>query len=111
VIAATNVDLARAMTEGRFDDALYYRLCVFPIELAPLRERREDILPLAAHFLDSFCRDAAVPSKSIAFEVARTLEAYSWPGNVRELKHIMERAFILSENGSVLRPEHFSLPN
>jgi transcriptional regulator with GAF, ATPase, and Fis domain len=110
VIAATNVDLARAMAEGRFDDALYYRLCVFPIELAPLRERREDILPLAAHFLDSFCREAAVPCKSIAFEVARTLEAYSWPGNVRELKHIIERAFILSENGSVLRSEHLSLP-
>jgi transcriptional regulator with GAF, ATPase, and Fis domain len=110
VIAATNVDLARAMAEGRFDDALYYRLCVFPIELAPLRERREDILPLAAHFLDSFCREAAVPCKSISFEVARTLETYSWPGNVRELKHIIERAFILSENMPVLRSEHVSLP-
>jgi DNA-binding NtrC family response regulator len=110
VIAATNVDLARAMAEGRFNDALYYRLCVFPIELAPLRERREDILPLATHFLDSFCREAAVPCKSIALESARTLEAYSWPGNVRELKHIIERAFILSENMPVLRSEYVSLP-
>jgi DNA-binding NtrC family response regulator len=110
VIAATNVDLARAMAEGRFNDALYYRLCVFPIELAPLRERREDILPLAAYFLDSFCREAAVPCKSIAFEVARTLEAYSWPGNVRELQHIIERAFILSEDVPVLRSEYVSLP-
>ena len=110
VIAATNVDLARAMAEGRFNDALYYRLCVFPIELAPLRERREDILPLATHFLDSICREAAVPCKSIAFEVARTLEAYSWPGNVRELKHIIERACILSENMPVLRSEYVSLP-
>ena len=110
VIAATNVDLARAMAEGRFNDALYYRLCVFPIELAPLRERREDILPLAAHFLDSFCREAAVPCKSIAFEVARALEAYSWPGNVRELQHIIERAFILSEDMPVLRSEYMSLP-
>jgi DNA-binding NtrC family response regulator len=110
VIAATNVDLAHAMAEGRFDDALYYRLCVFPIELAPLRERREDILPLAAHFLDSFCREAAVPCKSISFEVARTLETYSWPGNVRELRHIIERAFILSENMPVLRSEYVSLP-
>jgi DNA-binding NtrC family response regulator len=109
VIAATNLDLARAMPEGRFDDALYYRLCVFPIELAPLRERREDILPLATHFLDSFCREAGVPCKSIAFEVARTLEAYAWPGNVRELKHVIERASILSENGLVLRSEHFRL--
>ena len=110
VIAATNVDLARAMAEGRYNDALYYRLCVYPIELAPLRERREDILPLASHFLDSFCREAAVPCKSISVELARTLEAYSWPGNVRELEHIIERAFILSENMPVLRSEFVSLP-
>jgi DNA-binding NtrC family response regulator len=110
VIAATNVDLARAMAEGRFNDALYYRLCVFPIELAPLRKRREDILPLATHFLDSLCRDAAVPCKSMDFEVARTLKAYSWPGNVRELKHVIERAFILSENMPVLRSEYVRLP-
>jgi DNA-binding NtrC family response regulator len=110
VIAATNVNLGRAMAEGRFNDALYYRLCVFPIHLAPLRERREDILPLATHFLDSLCRGATVPCKSIPFEVARVLEAYAWPGNVRELKHIVERAFILSESGSVLRSEHIDLP-
>jgi len=110
VIAATNVNLARAMAEGRYNDALYYRLCVYPIELAPLRERREDILPLATHFLDSFCREAAVPCKSISVELARTLEAYSWPGNVRELEHIIERAFILSENMPVLRSEYVSLP-
>jgi transcriptional regulator with GAF, ATPase, and Fis domain len=110
VIAATNVDLARAMAEGRFNDALYYRLCVFPIQLAPLRERREDILPLATHFLESLCRGATVPCKSIPFEVARVLEGYAWPGNVRELKHIVERAFILSESGSVLRSEHIDLP-
>jgi DNA-binding NtrC family response regulator len=105
VIAATNVDLAHAMAEGRFNDALYYRLCVFPIELAPLRERREDILPLATYFLDSFCREVAIPSKTIPFELARALEAYSWPGNVRELKHVIERAFILSENMPVLCPD------
>jgi DNA-binding NtrC family response regulator len=110
VIAATNVDLVRALAEKRFNDALYYRLCVFPIELPPLRKRREDILPLATHFLDSLCGEAAVPCKSIAFEVARTLEAYSWPGNVRELKHVIERAFILSENMPVLRPEYVRLP-
>jgi DNA-binding NtrC family response regulator len=110
VIAATNVDLVRAIAEKRFNDALYYRLCVFPIELAPLRKRREDILPLATHFLDSFCREAEVPPKSIAFDVARTLEAYSWPGNVRELKHVIERAFILSESTPVLRLEYVRLP-
>jgi DNA-binding NtrC family response regulator len=110
VIAATNVDLARAMEERRFNDALYYRLCVFPIQLAPLRERRDDILPLANHFLESLCRGATVPCKSIPFEVARILETYVWPGNVRELKHIVERAFILSESGSVLHSEHIDLP-
>jgi DNA-binding NtrC family response regulator len=110
VIAATNADLTRAMGQGRFNDALYYRLSVFPIELAPLRERQEDILPLATHFLDSFCREAGVPCKSISFEVAKALEAYAWPGNVRELEHVIERAFILSESGAVLRTEHINLP-
>jgi Nif-specific regulatory protein len=109
VIAATNVDLTRATPEGRFNDALYYRLCVFPIRLPPLRERREDILPLATHFLESLCREATIPCKSIPFEAARKLEAYSWPGNVRELKHIIERAFILSQNLPVLRSEHIHL--
>ena len=110
VIAATNADLPRAMAEGRFHDALYYRLSVFPIELAPLRARREDILPLATHFLDSFCREAAVPFKSISLEVAKSLQVYAWPGNVRELEHVIERAFILSESESVLRSEHVDLP-
>jgi DNA-binding NtrC family response regulator len=110
VIAATNADLTRAMAAGRFNAALFYRISVFPIELAPLRERREDILRLATHFLDSFCREAGVPSKSISFEVAKALEDYAWPGNVRELEHVMERAFILSENGPVLRSAHVDLP-
>ena len=109
VIAATNVDLARATAEGRFHDALYYRLCVFPIRLPPLRERREDILPLATYFLESLCREATVPCKSIPFEAAKALEAYAWPGNVRELKHIIERAFILSQNLPVLRSEYIHL--
>jgi transcriptional regulator with GAF, ATPase, and Fis domain len=110
VIAATNVDLTRALSEGKFNDALYYRLCVFPIRLAPLRERRDDILPLATHFLESLCRGATVPCKSIPYEVGKALEAYSWPGNVRELKHVVERAFILSESGPLLRAEHIDLP-
>jgi DNA-binding NtrC family response regulator len=110
VIAATNVDLTRAMAAKRFNDALYYRLSVFPIELAPLRERREDILRLATHFLDSLCREAGVPPKSISCEVAKVLQNYAWPGNVRELEHVIERAFILSENGVALRCSHVNLP-
>jgi transcriptional regulator with GAF, ATPase, and Fis domain len=109
VIAATNLDLGRALADGRFNDALYYRLCVFPIKLPALRERRDDILPLATHFLASFCRDASLPSKSISLEVGKRLEAHAWPGNVRQLKHVIERAFILSQSALVLRPEHIDL--
>ncbi len=111
VIAATNLDLGRALAERQFNDALYYRLCVFPIKLPPLRERRDDILTLATHFLESLCRDASLPSKSIALEVGKVLEAYAWPGNVRELQHVIERAFILSETSAVLRSEHIDLPS
>jgi DNA-binding NtrC family response regulator len=111
VIAATNLDLGRALAEGRFNDALYYRLCVFPIKLPPLRDRTGDILVLATHFLESLCRHARLPDKSIAFEAGKRLEAHVWPGNVRELKHVIERAFILSESSPVLRAEHIDLPS
>ena len=111
VIAATNLDLGRALAERQFNDALYYRLCVFPIKLPPLRERRDDILTLATHFLESLCRNASLPGKSISLEVGKALEAYAWPGNVRELKHVIERAFILSETSAVLRSEHIDLPS
>jgi len=109
VIAATNANLSRRMDEGRFREDLYYRLAVFPIELAPLQARREDILPLAEHFLQTFCAAAGVPVKRISLAVAESLEHYAWPGNVRELKHMVERAFILSEVGEELLPAHFSL--
>ena len=110
VIAATNANLSRRMDEGRFREDLYYRLAVFPIELAPLQARREDILPLAEHFLETFCAEAGVVAKRLAAAAAELLEGYAWPGNVRELKHMVERAFILSEVGAELLPEHFPLP-
>ena len=109
VIAATNLDLKRALAERQFDRALFYRLCVFPIKLPPLRERRDDILTLATHFLESLCRNASLPEKSIAPNVGKALEAHAWPGNVRELKHVIERGFILSETSAVLRSEHIDL--
>jgi len=109
VIAATNLDLKRALAERQFDRALFYRLCVFPIKLPPLRERRDDILTLATHFLESLCRNASLPEKSIAPDVGKALEAHAWPGNVRELKHVIERGFILSETSAVLRSEHIDL--
>jgi len=107
VIAATNADLPRLVKEGRFRDDLYYRLAVFPIELDPLRLRREDIAPLSRNFLDFFSQEARVPAKAFSPSAAGALEQYSWPGNVRELRQVIERAFILAEERRELRPEHF----
>jgi DNA-binding NtrC family response regulator len=82
---------------------------VFPIEIDPLRLRREDIPPLSGHFLDLFCQEAHVPAKTFSPQAARALEQHAWPGNVRELRQVIERAFILAEERPELRPEHFSL--
>jgi transcriptional regulator with GAF, ATPase, and Fis domain len=96
VIAATNRDLKREVAEGRFRPDLYFRLSVFPIEVPPLRERPEDVVVLAGHFLAEAARrlGRAVPGLTAAD--ARRLRAYSWPGNVRELQHLVERAAIVS---------------
>jgi two-component system, NtrC family, response regulator AtoC len=91
VIAATNSDLARMVSEGQFREDLYYRLNVIPVQLPALRERREDIPLLAQHFLDKFCADAR-PSVTISQEAMRRLMAYQWPGNVRQLENAIERA-------------------
>ncbi len=80
---------------------------MFPIEIDPLRLRREDIAPLSQHFLDLFSQEAHVPAKTFSPLAARGLEQYSWPGNVRELRQVIERAFILAEEQRELRPEHF----
>jgi transcriptional regulator with GAF, ATPase, and Fis domain len=109
VISATNIDLLRSVHEKQFRQDLYYRLAVFPIELPPLRQRREDILPLASHFLDSLCEQAEYPIKEISLAAAAYLRQYSWPGNVRELQHAVERAFILAGDEQHLRTAHFSL--
>jgi transcriptional regulator with GAF, ATPase, and Fis domain len=109
VIAATNANLEALMAERRFRRDLYYRLAVFPIELAPLRERPGDALLLAQHFLKSLCREAAVPVKSVSPKTVAMIESYPWPGNVRELQHAVERAFILAEEEPTLRLKHFSL--
>jgi len=110
VISATNIDLLRSVHQKLFRQDLYYRLAVFPIELPPLRQRREDIIPLASHFLDSLCEQTEYPSKEISPFAAAILRQYSWPGNVRELEHVIERAFILAGDDRQLRPAYFSLP-
>jgi len=99
IIALTNRDLAKEVQEGRFRSDLYYRLSVFPILVPPLRQRKEDILPLARHFLAQFSRTAGKSFHDLAPEFAARLQAYSWPGNVRELRNVMERVAILESGG------------
>src|SRR6516225_4217519 len=99
VIAATNKDFEKEIAEGRFREDLYYRLSVIPLQLPPLRERREDIPLLARHFLERFRKSMEKPVEGVSPEAMRKLESYDWPGNVRELENTMERAVAL-ESGS-----------
>ncbi len=101
LIAATNRNLEREAAEGRFRLDLYYRLSVFPIEIPPLRERPEDIVPLALHFLEIAARKLAIPTPSLSREQLAELERYPWPGNVRELENVIERAAILAAHGAL----------
>lgn len=103
VVAATNRDLVQLCPEGKFREDLYYRLNVFPINLPPLRERPEDIPPLAKHFVELNAARMHKRVDSIPAEVMETLITYDWPGNVRELQNFMERSVILAK-GTVLRP-------
>jgi transcriptional regulator with GAF, ATPase, and Fis domain len=96
VIAATNRDLAQEVADGRFRADLYYRLSVFPIVVPPLRERVEDIAPLARSFLARYAAATRRHDLELSAADLRRLEAYDWPGNIRELSHVIERAVILS---------------
>ncbi|BCB96108.1 acetoacetate metabolism regulatory protein AtoC [Dissulfurispira thermophila] len=107
VIAASNKNLQREVSEGRFREDLFYRLNVFPVVIPPLRERREDIIPLACYFISQFCRDMNKNEPSISIEAERILMGHDWKGNVRELKNVIERAVILCD-GETLLPEHLS---
>ena len=110
IIAATNVDLKEAVKNGTFREDLYYRLSVVPIELPPLRNRREDILPLAQHFIRKYAEENGREiSENMSAEVLSLLENYYYPGNVRELENIIERAVVISQTNELtvecLRPE------
>jgi two-component system, NtrC family, response regulator AtoC len=96
VIAATNADLLRMVTDGTFREDLYYRLNVIPVRLPPLRERKEDIPPLVRHFLEKFCTEGNRSVMTISQAATRALMAYGWPGNIRQLENAMERAVALS---------------
>jgi two-component system response regulator FlrC len=111
VLATTNRRLREEVAAGRFREDLYYRLNVFPLALAPLRSRRDDVLPLAMQLLSARCRPGA-PIPALSAEAAHLLLTYPWPGNVRELDHLLQRALLLV-NGPVIRQEHiqFELAN
>jgi two-component system, NtrC family, response regulator PilR len=132
VIAATNKNLEKEIAEGRFREDLYYRLSVIPIELPPLRERRDDIPLLARAFLDRYSKSMNKKIEGIESEAMRRLEVYDWPGNVRELENTIERAVALEtgkrvsleglpervtnffqefhSNGNHTEPKGFSIP-
>jgi len=109
VIAATNRNLEELMVEGRFREDLFYRLSVFPVDVPPLRDRGDDVVQLAQHFLVQTCQDFGRDTLSLSKAQADVLKAYDWPGNVRELKNVIERAVILS-SGKRLRLE-LSMPS
>ncbi len=99
IIAATNVSLREAVDQGVFREDLFYRLNVIPIELPPLRERPEDVLPLAQHFIRKYAEEnGKTISESLDREIVRVLEAYHWPGNIRELENAIERAVIITRS-------------
>ncbi len=101
VIAATNRDLETAIEENTFRSDLYYRLNVFPLEVPPLRERREDIPLLVEYFLHRFAKQAGKRINKISKETLNIVESYDWPGNVRELQNVVERAVIVSESDAL----------
>ncbi len=101
VISATNVDLEAQVRQGTFREDLFYRLNVIPLHLPPLRDRREDILPLVNHFLDKFRHLMGRPSLSLDKHALDALERYHWPGNVRELENMVERMVALTEGDAI----------
>ena len=102
VIAATNRDLEQLIVDGEFREDLFYRISVFPVDVPPLRERGDDVIQLAQHFLEQTCKDFGRNVLTLTRAQAANLRSYDWPGNIRELKNVIERAVILS-TGKVLR--------
>ncbi len=108
LIAATHQNIEELMRAGRFREDLYFRLTAFVLEIPPLRERREDIEPLARHLLERAAADLGRPAPPMGSEALEHLRCHDWPGNIRELRNVVERAFVVSEGGE-LRAEHLRL--
>ena len=105
VVASTNKELRKLSDEGKFRQDLFYRLNVIHVEVPPLRERREDIPPLAAHFLDKYATHHSCVVRDISHDAMEMLSAYHWPGNVRELRNVVER-LALTAPAETVAPEH-----
>jgi len=110
LVAATNVNLEDAVKAGRFREDLYYRIKVVPIEIAPLRNRPGDILPLAEHFLSIYKNRLQTRQPILTAETIQLLHQYPWPGNIRELENVIHRALLVSD-GIELRPRDLNLPS
>ena len=95
ILAATNRNLAEMVAAGEFREDLIYRLNVITLTIPPLRDRQDDIVPLAERFLSRFVKDYSTPAKALSDEAREALRSYAWPGNVRELRNVMERASII----------------
>ncbi len=108
IVAATNRDLDREVKEGRFREDLLYRLATFPVLLPPLRERREDVAPLAAAFLEQYSRELGRDAAGFSQEALELLAAYDWPGNVRELQNEVQRALLETEPGAFVTPDELT---
>ena len=108
VLAATNRSLKEEIAKGSFREDLFYRLEVIPLHLPPLRECREDIRPLAEHYLERKSREINRPLRRLSEEALEILRDYSWPGNVRELENVIERTLVLSD-GEVIEPSDLPL--
>ncbi len=106
IVAATNRDVKKEVAAGRFREDLYYRLNVFPLKVAALRERKEDIPPLATHFVEISVKELGCPRPRLTPAGIETLQAYDWPGNIRELRNVIERAAIFAQGGAL----DFDLP-
>jgi DNA-binding NtrC family response regulator len=107
VVVATNRDLTEEVRLGRFREDLFYRFNVIPVHLPPLRDRAEDIVPLAQRLLDKHCQRAGLPTRRLSKEAQTLLLAHRWPGNIRELGNAMERVVAFAD-ADILQPEDFN---
>ena len=108
IVAATNANLDQLVSDGKFREDLFYRLNVLPINIPPLRERREEVPTLVEHFVEKFAREMQKPMMRVADETLEYLLLYRWPGNVRQLANEIRRIVALAEPGAMLTPAHLS---